>query len=482
MATYKNQKLILTDEIIGAAPKPDKADYILRDAKIDGLGLRIYASGQMSWVAEKKLDGSPLRVVLGFWGNGGMTIPAARTAAKATLALIKQGINPNLEKKKRIRQNRIELEREALTIEVVWQRYVEHKLNDPKKPADTTIKGWDYAKAKLAKGKLWKKPAADVLGEDLAEEYDRLANSAKSVTASNKGRTQAAITMRSLRAAYNLAVSTRKVQDTNIPFKLFNQLRKGWNRPTKRDRIVGKHEGDMARWWAAVQELRTHEGSNRRAAPMIADFLILCLLWGGRKNEVLSLTWDNVDFEHGVVRFVETKNKLTHEFPMTTHAREILESRKKACEENYPDSPWVFPSSRTGYKSKERRHISEPKKTIAQVAKAAGCQFSPHDLRRTFGTLLNEMGVSGYTVRKALNHAATDTAGRHYLQQRLQHIRQTYQNLEDKILIEAGVKKPDDTGFVPVDINTYQQLLAQQKELAAIKEMLEAQMLGNKLP
>jgi len=472
MSAIKNQKLTLTDAIIGAATLPEKGDYFLRDNKVDGLAVRVYASGRKSWIAEKKQDGKPLRVVLGFWGTEGMTLPAARVAAKKRLAEMAQGINPNLEKMKRIRQNKIELEREAMTIAVVWERYVANKL---KGSAATTVKGWDNAEGKLSKGKLWKRPAADVSGEDLAEEYDRLANSAKSKTATNSGKTQAAITMRSLRAAYNLAVTTKKFQDTNLPFKLFNELRKGWNRPTKRDRIVGKHEGDMSRWWAAVQELRTRQGSNRRAAPMIADFLVLSLLWGGRKNEVLSLTWENVDFEHGVVRFVETKNKLIHEFPMTTHAREILEGRKKACEESYPDSPWVFPSSRTGYKSKQRRHITEPKKTIEQVAKAAGCQFSSHDLRRTFGTLLNEMGVSGYTVRKALNHAATDTAGRHYLQQRLQHIRLTYQNLEDKILIEAGVKKPDDRGFVPVDMNTYQELLAQQKELAALKEMLDAQ-------
>jgi integrase len=475
MSTIKNQKLTLTDAIIRAATLPEKGDYFLRDNKVDGLAVRVYASGRKSWIAEKKQDGKPLRIVLGFWGTEGMTLPAARVAAKQRLAEMAQGINPNLEKKKRIRQNKIEIELEAMTIQVICEKYVKDKIKNPDKPALTTIKSWENSFDKLSKGTLWKMPVVNVLGEDLAEEYDRLANSVKAKTASNNGKTQAAITMRSLRAAFNVAVTSRKIQDTNLPFQQFNKLRKGWNLPTKRDRIVGKHEGDMAKWWAAVHELRNRQGSNRRDAPMIADFLVLGLLWGGRKNEVLSLTWENVDFEHGVVRFVKTKNKLTHEFPMAAYARGILENRKKVCEESYPESPWVFPSSRTGRETKLRGHISEPKKTIAQVAKTSGCLFSTHDLRRTFGTLLNEMGVSGYTIRKALNHAATDTAERHYLQQRLQSIRLTYQNLEDKILIEAGVKKPDDNGFVPVDMNTYQQLLAQQKELAALKAMLEAQ-------
>ncbi len=479
MPTVKNQKLTLTEVIVREAPLPEKGDYFLRDDKIEGLAVRVYASGRKSWVAEKKQDGKPLRVVLGFWGDGGITLPAARTAAKLRLAEMAQGINPNLEKKKRLRENQIALAREALSVGVAWDRYVEQRKSDPKSPSPSTIKGWDSARKKLSKGDLWKMPLSDMTGEDLANEYDRLAKSAKAKTASNGGKTQAAAAIRYLRAAFIYAVATGKVQDAHRPFILLGKLRKGWNQPTKRNRIVGQHEGELSKWWAAVQELRNHEGSNRRAAPMIADFLLLALLWGGRKTEILSLKWEQVDFEHGVIQFLETKNNQIHEFPMTDYARQILEGRKKDCEENYAASPWVFPSPRVGYKTKERGHISEPKKTIAQVVEKAGCKFSPHDLRRTFATLLGELGVNGYTIRKALNHAASDTAGRHYLQSRLHQIRITYQSLEDKILMEAGVKKPDESGFVPVDINIYQQLLAQQKELAALKELLDAERIAN---
>ena len=81
----------------------------------------------------------------------------------------------------------------------------------------------------------------------------------------------------------------------------------------------------------------------------------------------------------------------------------------------------------------------EPKATIKKVVTVSGCKFSIHDIRRTFATLLNEMGASEYSVKRALNHSAHDTASKHYLKSRIAGLRALYQQYEDKVLIEAGV-------------------------------------------
>lgn len=54
-------------------------------------------------------------------------------------------------------------------------------------------------------------------------------------------------------------------------------------------------------------------------------------------------------------------------------------------------------------------------------------------------TLLQETGVSDFSVKRALNHAAQDVMGKHYLISRIQKLRTPYQNFEDALLIEAGV-------------------------------------------
>ena len=45
------------------------------------------------------------------------------------------------------------------------------------------------------------------------------------------------------------------------------------------------------------------------------------------------------------------------------------------------------------------------------------------------------------SVRKALNHAADDTASKYYIQARIAKIRPIYQQYEDNLLVEAGVIK-----------------------------------------
>lgn len=43
--------------------------------------------------------------------------------------------------------------------------------------------------------------------------------------------------------------------------------------------------------------------TNAAAAPPLADFQVLILLWGGRKNETLTLEWRDMDFRVKTVRF-----------------------------------------------------------------------------------------------------------------------------------------------------------------------------------
>lgn len=88
-----------------------------------------------------------------------------------------------------------------------------------------------------------------------------------------------------------------------------------------------------------------------------------------------------------------------------------------------------------------KTHIVSPSKTIRNIVKTTGIEFSAHDLRRTFATLLSEDGAYVITIENAHNHSPSSIAARSYVNNpRIKDLRKTYQSLEDSILIEVGEK------------------------------------------
>lgn len=174
------------------------------------------------------------------------------------------------------------------------------------------------------------------------------------------------------------------------PFIAFNSKRRGWYQAEARTRTVGETEEQLKLWWDAVEALRNNEDGRARANDIVADYLLLSLLWGGRRSEVLSLKWENIDLRGKAVVFKDTKNRKDHEFPLTPYAEKILGRRRESAN----DTVWVFPAPR---KSKTG-HLTEPKFAMAAVIKASGVQFSAHDLRRTFSTALTRAGAGANIV------------------------------------------------------------------------------------
>jgi integrase len=64
------------------------------------------------------------------------------------------------------------------------------------------------------------------------------------------------------------------------------------------------------------------------------------------------------------------------------------------------DSEWVFDNSLTG------NRITDRHRQIVNMVAISGVPFSPHDLRRTFASIVNRLGgrLSYYTPKRVLNH------------------------------------------------------------------------------
>jgi integrase len=472
----KPNRVALTLAKARDAKLPAKGDYILWDATTRGFGLRVYSTGAKIWVAQKKLEKRPIRVHLGRFPD--MPLNKAREEAEDALAKIRKGGDPNLEKRQQARETERARDREKLTIGFVFMEYlaqaqgakpegcqgdagggeaegVPNERADTKKKAvpiptksANTILDIEKAKRRLESGELWKLPIEAVDAKALHKEYLRLCRLADDKRNSNGGRTAAGGILRYVRAAFNLAAQAYKLKLDN-PFVGLNTLEQGWQTAPARTGIVAYADGDLARWWGAVESLRNKTDARARDAATISDWLQVALLLGGRKTESLSLKWEDLNLDRGFGVFPHTKNGREHHFPLAPYVRSIFERRKKANQDSPQPSEYVFRASRVGWKSKTRTHIKEPKMALREVKKVSGIGFSAHDLRRTFGTLLNELDVGDITVRKALNHAPGDVASRHYIQTRLKYLLPIYQRLETLVLTEAGVIKPEDR---PVEV------------------------------
>ena len=135
------------------------------------------------------------------------------------------------------------------------------------------------------------------------------------------------------------------------------------------------------------------------------------------------IKWSDVDFSADVFKAVDTKNRRTHTLPMTEATRKIFKRRKRLKPEG---SVYVFPGI------KDPSQPASMSRTFERVTKEIGFDFSSHDLRRTFATIANEMGVDINKIGAALNHKKRNvTAG--YIQTTANMLRETIETIETVI-------------------------------------------------
>jgi integrase len=131
------------------------------------------------------------------------------------------------------------------------------------------------------------------------------------------------------------------------------------------------------------------------------DFILMCLLTGGRKSRVAEMRWDQISLSGATWRIPAEleKNGEEHVVPLVPKAVEILEERSRGTK-----SDWVFVGTgKTG-------HIVCPTKAWDRVKKRAGMEdLHLHDLRRTLGSWQLATGADLAIIGKTLNHKDLST-------------------------------------------------------------------------
>jgi integrase len=155
---------------------------------------------------------------------------------------------------------------------------------------------------------------------------------------------------------------------------------------SSRDRVLTDDE--LVSVWRA-----TYEGPYGAAARLL-------MLTGARREEISQLKWGEIVGTNIELAADRTKNGEAHTIPLSTPAREVLASIKRAA------GDYIF--SVDGGK-KPLNGWSPAKVKLDKAANIAPWRI--HDLRRTLATGLQKMGVNLQTTEAVLGHTSGSRAG-----------------------------------------------------------------------
>jgi integrase len=133
-----------------------------------------------------------------------------------------------------------------------------------------------------------------------------------------------------------------------------------------------------------------------------AAILTILLLTGARKGEVLSMKWDQIDFDQGlwVKPASATKQRALHRVPLSPEAVTLLQGTGR-------DGPFVFPDPN----GKPRGDVKHVWAEVCRTAKLDNLRM--HDLRHSFASMLVNSGLSLPVIGALLGHAQAKTTFRY---------------------------------------------------------------------
>lgn len=160
------------------------------------------------------------------------------------------------------------------------------------------------------------------------------------------------------------------------------------------------------------------------------------LLNGSRPTEILSLKWENVDFEWKTITIIDKVDQWERTIPLTPYTEYLLRQMPKS-------NDYIF----TIKCSEEYIRISDTYRKA--VANAGLPPLPPKAMRKSFSNLSEWVSVPYGIVKQIMGHRPTATDEKHYKDRPIDLLRHWHILIEQFILYEAGV----DLGVVYPDFD-----------------------------
>ena len=398
----KAEKHSFTHEYInGLAPR--QKNYEVEDTRVSGLRCRVSPKGVKTFFVYKKFQNKLNCISVGRYGA--MSPEKARQTASEILHRIEAGAYIS---DKEAKKQKEEEEAKTPTLRQLFEMYIERHARPYTKPS-SVIENEGYYDRYLKK---WSGRKSDTLTRDEVESYIAKLNQKISPFTANR-----VLTL--IRHIFNKAIEWRLASfNPTLGIRKF--------KTKSRDRFLQPDE--VKAFFSAID-----------AVPEIVPraYFYMALYTGQRKQNVLEMRWDQIDFENALWHIPETKNGDPLTVPLIPQAierlnilkreiREKIDAMLDAENEDLKNKPprtdfqrmeaearhcrieeyakhaaeWVFPSEKG-----ETGHLKDPKKFWHRLLDRAGIEdMRIHDIRRTLGSYEAIAGVNLPTISRSLGH------------------------------------------------------------------------------
>ena len=341
-------------------PPPAGRRLYYRDTELKGLILQHTGTGTLTFYLYRWVQGKPERMPLGRWPD--MTVEEARTQARIKLGQIANNHNPN---------DDVRAYKEEMTFGELFDLY----LSGHAKPHKRS----------------WQTDEAN---------YNRYLTPWKGLKLSAITRPEVAKLHTKIGKENGHYAANRVLA---LVSSIFNKAPNwGWTGGNPAKGVVRFKEESRDRFLQPNELKPFFEAVEAYPNPSIRDYILLSLLTGARRSNILAMRWSDVDLINATWRIPLTKNGTPQVVPLVAEAITILKERHTGS-----TSEWVFPSDREQTKT---GHLVEPKKAWAKILQDAKLEdLQLHDLRRSLGSWQAMTGASLSVIGKSLNHKNVST-------------------------------------------------------------------------
>lgn len=146
-----------------------------------------------------------------------------------------------------------------------------------------------------------------------------------------------------------------------------------------------------------------------------AAALMLLIVTGARKNEILKARWENLDLDRGLLTVSRSKNGKPRYIPLSDVAIQVLMVQLRHRRDD--DGGWVFPGKVVGTPLDNIRLVWERARAKAGLPET----LRIHDLRHSYASALANNGIPLNEIAVVLGHTQLSTTTRyaHHAPQRL---------------------------------------------------------------
>ena len=343
-------------------------DTVFWDRELTGFGVRVYPTGGRVYVAQSRGPDGAKRVTVG--RHGVISADQARRRAALIIARIKAGEEPVPAPM---------TPRNGPTVAELAARYLEEHVAVRCKAA--TAVQCRQVVDKYILPELGKVPLVAVERGHVIDLHHKLSG----VPA------MANLVIATLSRMFNQAEAWELVADGGNPCRFVNKYQE-----RKRERFLTEEE--FRRLGRVLSEAGNGTGVSAQAAAAIR----LLMLTGCRRNEILSLRWEDVDLDANELHLIDSKTG-ARAVPISPSAAKFLAELPRIL-----GTPWVFPGKKPGA---HMRNINGPWEIVRARAGIENVRL--HDLRHSFASRALALGESLPMIGKLLGHTQIETTARY---------------------------------------------------------------------